>query len=314
MNPPSSAPHLPVLLSEVLDCFAHQPLRVFVDGTLGAGGHAEAVLQAHSEIERFVGIDQDPIAQRLAAARLEKFGDKVSILSGNFRNIGDLLSSLQISEVDGILLDIGVSSMQLDVAERGFSFSKLGPLDMRMSPSTSLTAEEIVNEWSEPELERILRDFGEIPFAAAVARKIVQERKHRPIHTTQELVEVLRPFFHKSSRQKIHPMTLIFQALRIAVNDELEALKESLEQSVSKLRKGGRLAIITFHSLEDRIVKQFFREAASDRIDDPTQPYGPQKKEPVLSLVTKKPIVASHVETRKNPRSRSAKLRVAEKL
>jgi 16S rRNA (cytosine1402-N4)-methyltransferase len=306
--------HQSVLMEEILQCFAEMSLHVFVDGTLGAAGHSTAILDHHPECSHLIGFDQDPLARDIAIKRLESHLDRVKIVPDNFRHLEQHLNALGIDRVDGILLDLGVSSMQLDRPEKGFSFSFEGPLDMRMDPSQDLTAEKIVNHWTEQELERLFRDYGEIPRWRAVAQRIVHERKHRPIRTTKELAYLLKGISTIPHGRKMHPMTLVFQALRIAVNDELEVIAEILPQAVRRLRSGGRLAVITFHSLEDRLVKQYFREAASDKIEDLTSPTGPKKKEPLVCIVTKKPVVPSVAETRRNPRSRSAKLRIVEKL
>lgn len=307
--------HAPVLLQEVLESFKESPIYRFVDGTLGAGGHSEAILKTHPEIELLIGIDQDPIAREIAEKRLEPWSSKVRIISGNFANLEKHLTSLNVESVDGILLDLGVSSMQLDMPEKGFSFMRNGPLDMRMDPEKSLTAAYIINHWPEKDLGRIFRDFGEEKHWRAAARAIAAARKEAPITTTFELAEilsgVLKPHMYKKG---FHPLTLIFQGLRIAVNQELELLEAVIPIAIEKLSKGGHLGVISFHSLEDRIVKNAFRFAASDKMD--TSGLGSGlflDKEPVIDILTKKPITPIMEETEKNPRSRSAKLRVAEK-
>ncbi len=304
-------PHLPVLLQEVLDAFRGQHLSCYVDGTLGAGGHAEAMLQDHPEIESFVGIDQDPSARELATKRLEPFKEKTAIVAGNFRVLEEILSDLKISSVNGILLDLGVSSMQLDRAERGFSFMREGPLDMRMNPDQELTAATICNEWPEEKLLRIMWDYGEEPKARQAVRAIL---KGRPFFTTQELVDCLTPALRWKGGSRTNPVTRVFQALRIAVNSELDVVREVLPQAIDALAVGGRLAVITFHSLEDRIVKRWFQEAASDK--QSTSGVGGLflDKEPTVKLVTRKPLIATEEEQKMNSRSRSAKLRVIEKL
>jgi 16S rRNA (cytosine1402-N4)-methyltransferase len=309
-----SSSHQPVLLKEVLQCFTEMSLHVFVDGTLGAGGHSAAILDQHPECSQLIGFDQDPAARNLAIKRLEGDQHRVKIAAANFRYLEQYLDLLGVDSVDGILLDLGVSSMQLDQPEKGFSFSVEGPLDMRMDPSQDLTAEKIINHWPEQELEWLFRDYGEIPRWRSIAQRISHGRKHRPICTTKELEHLLKGIATLPPGRKIHPMTLVFQALRIAVNDELGAIIEVLPQALRRLRSGGRLAVITFHSLEDRLVKQYFRDAASDKIEDVTSPTGPKKKEPLVCIITKKPIAPSLAETRQNPRSRSAKLRIVEKL
>lgn len=308
-----SHPHLSVLLSEVLQGFEGLPLRVFVDGTLGAGGHSFAILEAHPEMKKLIGIDQDPVAMSIALQRLEPWKDKVIPVSGNFSDMAAQLTALNIREVDGILLDLGVSSMQLDMPEKGFSFMQDGPLDMRMDPSGELTAADVVNTWSEQDLGRIFRDYGEEQRWRAAANAIVIARAKESITTTKQLTEVLKPIFYWK-KKGVNPLTLVFQALRICVNRELEVLEEILPVAIDLLSSGGRLAVISFHSLEDRIVKNSFRFAASDKYN--TSGIGGVflNKEPTAKLITRKPLTASDEEVAKNPRSRSAKLRILEKL
>lgn len=311
MNPP----HISVLLNEVLQAFEGRSLHSFIDGTLGAGGHAEEILQAHPELELFLGIDQDPAALAKAQTRLTPWKDKTKFFQGNFCQLDSYAKSLPVKLYDGILVDLGVSSMQLDQAERGFSFMKNGPLDMRMNPQDELTAEEIVNTWSEKELGRIFRDYGEEKHWRAAARAIVSAREKKPIHTTVELTNILDPVLRsRKPKQGIHPLTLVFQALRISVNRELDVLESFLPKALELLTKGGRLAVISFHSLEDRIVKNFFRFAASDKMNTVGLGGLFLDKEPAVQLVTKKPLCASDEEICMNPRSRSAKLRIIEKL
>lgn len=310
----SSFPHKSVLLTEVIQAFEPCALKVFIDGTLGAGGHAEALLKAHPEIELYIGIDQDPQALAIAKERLKPWQGKMHLQRGNFAQFDHYLKELGIKEVQGILADIGVSSMQIDQPERGFSFSKEGPLDMRMNPDQSLTAEEIINTWSEQELGRIFRDYGEEKKWRAAAHTIVKARQQNPIRTTTDLAAVLKPIFAWNPKKGINPLTLIFQALRIEVNQELEVLETLMEKAMDRLSPGGRLAVISFHSLEDRIVKQAMRLAASDKWD--TSGIGGmfQDKTPTVELITRKPIGPTEEEIEQNPRSRSAKLRVVEKL
>lgn len=304
-------PHQSVLLQEVIEAFQDTPLKVYLDGTLGAGGHAEAILKAHSEIETFIGLDQDTSALALAKKRLDPWEHKLQLIHTNF---SELRKALNGRPCNGILLDIGVSSMQLDEAERGFSISRPGPLDMRMNQQSPLTAADIVNTWSEHELGRIFRDYGEEKRWRAAARAIVGTRQERPITTTQELVDLLLPVVKDFKSQKsIHPLTLIFQALRIAVNDELGRLEMALKDAVDVLAPEGRLAVITFHSLEDRIVKQYFRYLASDKEDTRGIAGVFRDKKPLVKDVTRKPVVPSDEECALNPRARSAKLRVIEK-
>lgn len=307
-------PHLSVLLQPVLDLFANQHLSLFIDGTLGAGGHAEAILKAHPEIDHFIGIDQDPLAHEIAAKRLAPWKDKIDLIRGNFSNISYYLKERNFEQVDGILLDLGVSSMQLDLPERGFSFRQDGPLDMRMDPSLPQSAADLINYCSERELGIIFRDYGEEPFWRLAARTVVKRRKETPIQTTQQLVSILKPVLERYQRKKIHPLTLIFQGLRIFVNRELEVLEKVLPQTVQALRKGGRLGVISFHSLEDRIVKQTFSWMASDK--ERTDGIGGVflDKTPEVILLTRKAIEPSEKELNQNPRSRSARLRSLEKV
>lgn len=311
MTPPF---HLPVLLDEVINAFSPLSIKIIVDGTVGAGGHAAALLQKHPEITHYIGIDQDTDALAIAAKTLKPWKGKVFLKHGNFCDIESILKSLSIGQVDAILVDLGVSSMQLDRPERGFSFMRDGPLDMRMNRDSALTAATIVNEWSEKELGRIFRDYGEEKKWRLAAQIIVQKRKESPILTTAQLVEVLKSALGGYSKKGMNPATLIFQALRIAVNKELDVLETFLKKAIKRLNVAGRLAVISFHSLEDRLVKNESRFAASDKWN--TSGIGGmfQDKEPTIALVTKKPLVATEEECKINPRSRCAKLRVIEKL
>lgn len=308
-------PHSSVLLDEIVHFFHTQSLRRFVDATLGAGGHSEAILKDHPEIELLIGIDQDPTAREIAKKRLADWEQKVKIVQGNFSELASALEGISINSVDGIIFDLGVSSMQFDMPEKGFSFMRDGPLDMRMDPSGTLTAAEIVNTWPEEQLDRIFRDYGEEKRSRAAARAIATARKHKPIATTLDLAEALKialrphPF-----KRGIHPLTLVFQALRIAVNGELDVLKAVLPIAIQRLSKGGRLGVISFHSLEDRIVKNAMQFAASDKVHTSGISGMFLDKEPQVTILTKKPIVPSEEEIEQNPRSRSAKLRVVEKL
>lgn len=310
-----SYPHSSVLLAEVIHAFEGIHLKGFVDGTLGAGGHAQALLEKHSEIEYYLGIDQDPSALNIAKERLQSWSGKTIFKHGNFDQFDLFLKELNLSPPQGILVDLGVSSMQLDRAERGFSFMQEGPLDMRMNPQGELTAADIVNHWSEKELGRIFRDYGEEKYWRIAAHTIVEARKNCPFATTHDLkkalISILGPKYAKKS---IHPLTLVFQALRIAVNRELEALEQFLPKAISSLASGGRLAVISFHSLEDRAVKNEIRMAASDKWETTGLGGLFRDKDPIVKIITKKPIEAGDDEIKVNPRSRSAKLRVAEKL
>jgi 16S rRNA (cytosine1402-N4)-methyltransferase len=311
-----SFPHISVLLREVLHYFEGRTIHRFIDGTLGAGGHSEAILKAHPEIELLIGIDQDPVARAIAEERLSPWSSKVRIVSGNFSDLDKHLSLMGIDCVDGILLDLGVSSMQFDMPEKGFSFMRDGPLDMRMDPTKELTAAYIVNHWSEQDLGRIFRDYGEEKRWRVAAHAVASARKLSYIATTFELAEVLSLVLKPHPFKKgIHPFTLVFQALRIAVNAELETLEKVIPMAIDKLSKGGRLGVISFHSLEDRIVKNAIRFAASDKMD--TSGLGGGlflDKDPIVTILTKKPEIPTTEEIENNPRSRSAKLRVIEKL
>lgn len=311
----SSFPHRSVLLNEVVEAFASTKLTVFVDGTLGAGGHAEALLKSHPEIEIYLGIDQDPQALSLAEKRLQPWKDKLRLRQGNFSQFDAFLKELGITRIQGLLVDLGVSSMQLDQAERGFSFSREGPLDMRMNPQAALTAADIVNTWSEQDLGKIFREYGEEKKWRLAAHAIVQARQKQLFYTTTDLAAVLKPLFAWNPKKGINPLTLIFQALRIAVNGELAVLEQLLPKAIEALAPQGRLAVISFHSLEDRIVKNQLRQAASDKWDTAGLGSGLfRDKDPTMALITRKPIVPTEEEIQSNPRSRSAKLRVAEKL
>jgi len=307
--------HISVLEKEWLDALEGRELQTYVDGTLGAGGHAKAVLEAHPEIQTFIGIDRDLDAIEIAQETLRSWREKVVFLHGNFLHFEEKMKEAGISKVDAVLLDIGVSSMQLDRGERGFSFMRPGPLDMRMNREDVITAEEIVNTWPEEKLGRIFREYGEEKRWKAAARVIVQERKHRAIISTKDLADVLSPVLKRRSPKELHPMTLVFQALRIAVNGELDALKAALPQIVNRLRPGGVLGVITFHSLEDRIVKRSFLSFASDKVDTAGLGGGLfSDKEPQVRILTRKALIPSKGEIKSNPRSSSAKLRIVEKL
>lgn len=305
-------PHTSVLIQEVLAIFNQSQLHYFVDATLGAGGHAEAILQHHPEIKKLIGIDQDPVAREIAQKRLAPWKDRVTIIPGNFREIEQHLDTCHIDFADGMLFDLGVSSMQFDLPEKGFSFMRDGPLDMRMDPSQELTAADIINHYSEAELGKIFREYGEEKRWRIAAKAIVEARKHHPILTTFQLKAALSQVLHPV-KKGLNPLTLIFQGLRICVNGELEALENVLPAAVKRLAAGGRLGIISFHSLEDRIVKNFIRFSASDKVH--TTGIGGLflDKEPEVDILTKKPITATIEEVTANPRSRSAKLRALQK-
>jgi 16S rRNA (cytosine1402-N4)-methyltransferase len=289
--------HTPILVSEFLSFFAGKKIRFFVDGTIGAGGHAEAILHTHPEIEKFFGIDRDPEALKIAGKRLEPFKNKINLIHASYHEMDTLVPR----GIDGIFLDLGVSSMQLDCPEKGFSLYKDGPLDMRMNPDDDLDAATIVNTCSEQELGRIFREFGEEPRWKRAAKSIIEARKKKKITTTLQLTTILSQALSWSGRKskKIHPATLVFQALRIAVNNELKILEDGLSKALALLAPCGRIGVISFHSLEDRIVKNVFKKKALEKS---------------VSILTKKPIVASKEEIQNNPRSRSAKLRFVEKI
>jgi 16S rRNA (cytosine1402-N4)-methyltransferase len=283
--------HIPVLLEETLTMLQPERGGVFVDGTLGMGGHAEAILARNPEI-RLIGVDRDPYALEFAEQRL---GDKIEYFQGNYSEMGFLRKKKIAERVDGILLDVGVSSYQIDTPGRGFSFVHDGPLDMRMDQDESLTAGSIINTWPEPKLADIFYTYGEERLSRKIAREIVERRKREPFRRTEDLAEFIRGLYHPSQRyKKLHPAARVFQALRIAVNKELEHLEMAIPACLNMLAPGGVLAVISFHSLEDRIVKYAFRDAVAKG---------------GFELVTKKPVVPSREEELSNSRSRSSKLR-----
>lgn len=301
--------HLPVLLNEVIEYLQPKEGKLIFDGTLGGGGHTQALLQHGA---RVVAMDQDDEALNYAAIRLKPFADRFCALRGNFRDFPQVLSEAGISGLDGMLIDIGVSSRHLDSAERGFSFNKDGPLDMRMDTSGPVTAADIVNDSPVEEIERILREYGEEPQARRMAQAIVRARSRQAITTTLQLATIIAEACPKFGKR--HPATLAFQALRLAVNDELGALEQFLAAVPQWLKPGGRLAVITFHSLEDRIVKHTFQRQSAPYIDRPEWPAPKPNPECHYRILTRKPVEASPVETELNPRARSARLRVVERL
>lgn len=305
--------HAPVLKEEILSVFSALSLKCFLDCTLGLGGHARAILEAHPEIKLYIGIDQDTSALEIARKNLEPWKSKIKLLHGNFASLKELLNSSEERQFEGTLIDLGVSSMQLDNPERGFSFNKEGPLDMRMDTHNPLTAADIVNTWSEKDLGILFKEYGEEKRWKAAAKAIVDRRRHKSICTTSDLVAILYPILVSTAKKSIHPCTLIFQALRIAVNKELHSLEIVLPLAVEHLVPEGRLAVISFHSLEDREVKHRFRELASNKQHTEGIRGIFLSKPEEVELITTKPIVASLEETQSNPRSRSAKLRVIAK-
>ncbi len=308
------ARHQPVLCAEVVRLFHLQSGKVYVDGTVGLGGHIQALLEIGPTIT-VVGIDRDEEALKIAAERLSPFGERVHLIHGNYRDIRKHLAHLGIEKIAGFLLDLGLSSLQLDSADRGFSFRRDGPLDMRMDTSQGLTATAVVNKASEKELTHILRDYGEERFAQRIARAILAARAKNPIERTETLAEIVRGAIPKRFHPKrIDPATRTFQALRIAVNQELLNLKEGLEAGFQALEIGGILAAISFHSLEDRTVKQFFRYKALSCTCPPDFPVCVCDKQVEAEILTRKPIQSSSEETAANPRARSAKLRAARRI
>lgn len=304
--------HVPVLLREVLEALRPERGGVLVDATLGLGGHAEALLDAAPTV-RLVGIDRDPEALVLARARLARFGDRFVAVEGRHEELALHLDRLDLPQVDGVLADLGVSSMQLDRAERGFSFMKDGPLDMRMG-RTGPTAADLVAELPGEELARVFRDYGEEPRAKAVARAVVSARETAPIRTTGELRALVAKAVGGRREEGRDPATRVFQALRIATNRELVELERFLDDAIARLSLGARVAVLSYHSLEDRIVKDVFRDRAAGCTCPPSFPVCVCSRRRVLALVTKKPIRPSDEEVLENRRSRSARLRVAERI
>jgi len=305
-------PHVPVLVEEILEGLGVREGCVYLDGTVGAGGHCEAIL-ANCRSARVIGMDRDPSALAAAKERLEKYRDRVTLIHGNFRDMDEVLDSIGVARVDGIILDLGVSSMHLDLPERGFSFLRNGPLDMRMDPSGGHPAWEIVNNWSAGDLARILFRYGEEKRARDIAAAIVRERKREPIMTTGRLAEVVAAVPGMAKVRNIHPATRTFQALRIQVNGELEAIEKGVVKGIERLNPGGRMAVISFHSLEDRIVKRGFREAGNPCRCPRSLPMCVCGLQSLGRVVTRTPVIPSEREKETNPRSRSGKLRIFEK-
>jgi len=306
--------HKPVLLSDVIRFLAPKAGGIYLDGTLGGGGHAQAIL-ASAPAVRLIGIDRDPQAIEAASQRLAPFGERFVAVQANFRELDRVLDDLNVDLVDGILLDLGVSSHQLDRAERGFRYQSDAPLDMRMGPDAPKTAAELLATLPVEEIARILREYGEERFADRIARFIAQERAVRPITTSEQLVAIVKAAIPARARRTgPHPARRTFQALRIAVNDELGALKEGLEAGTRRLRPGGRLVVISFHSLEDRIVKRFFQEESRGCTCPPELVVCQCGKRPRIKILTRRPVLPDEAEVRANPRARSAKLRAAERV
>jgi len=301
--------HRPVLVREAVELLAPRAGALVVDATCGGGGHTEEILRTGADVLAF---DQDPDAIAHASERLTPYGGRVTLRQINFRNAGEALDQLGIVGIGGALLDLGVSSRQLENAERGFSVMRNGPLDMRMDPRRELTAATVVNSYSEEDLTRLFRELGEEPAARRIASQLVKQRKTTPFHDTMQLAKAVEKIVWRHGRR--HPATQVFQALRMEVNDELGALAEGLGALTKRLESGARFAVITFHSLEDRIVKNFFRDRSREMLDRPEWPEPRANPDFALRLVTSKPVEAGENEQRVNPRSRSAKLRVAEKI
>lgn len=306
--------HKPVLLDECLDALAIKPDGIYLDGTLGRAGHSLEIVKRLTT-GRLIGVDRDETAIAAAEERLAEYADRVTLVHSNFDRVGEILDELGIAGVDGMLFDLGVSSPQLDDAERGFSYMHDAPLDMRMDRTAALSAREVVNEWPYEELRRILFEYGEERYAPVIAKHIVQKREEASIETTLQLSDIIKGAMPPAAlREKQHPAKRSFQAIRIAVNGELDALPPMLEAAADKLNVGGRLAVISFHSLEDRIIKKTMQTLATGCTCPPNFPVCVCGKKPKMKLVSRKPIVSGKAELAYNPRARSAKLRVAEKL
>ena len=301
--------HRPVLAAEVVELLAPRPGALVVDATCGGGGHSEAILRTGADV---LALDQDPEAIQHASGRLARFAGRVAFWQANFRHADKVLDQLGVATIGGALLDLGVSSRQLENAQRGFSVMRNGPLDMRMDPQNVVTAASIVDNYSEEELTRLFRDLGEEPAARRIASLIVKERKSAPFQETLSLARAIEKVVGRHGRR--HPATQVFQALRMEVNDELGALADGLRVLTARLEPGARIAVIAFHSLEDRIVKNFLRDRSREWLDRPEWPEARRNPEYDLKLITPKPVEPGEEEQRANPRARSAKLRVAEKI
>ena len=306
--------HKSVLLEECLEGLHIRPDGIYLDGTLGGAGHSSEIVKRLTT-GRLIGVDRDQVALDAAAKRLAPYEDRVTLVHENFQEIASVLDRLGLDRIDGMLFDLGVSSPQLDDAERGFSYMAGAPLDMRMNREDSLTAWDVVNTWDRAELKRILYEYGEERYAPQIAAAIDRRRSERAIETTLELAEIIRSAMPPQAlREKQHPAKRSFQAIRIAVNDELGAVSRMMEAAIPRLKPGGRLAVITFHSLEDRIVKSAMQQAAKGCTCPPEFPVCVCGKKPQIKIITRKPITSGPEELEENPRARSAKLRVAEKL
>lgn len=310
---PPGAGHIPAMLTEILQGLQIRSGRRMIDGTLGGGGHTAAFLSKSAPDGQVLGIDADPAAIRRITLRFaaEIRAGRLTVAQGHFGNLTEIASAHGFTAVDAILLDLGVSSFQLETPERGFSFGHDGPLDMRFDPQQGVSAAEIINTWPEHELADLIYQYGEERLSRRIARYLVQ---HRPFTTTGELAEAIERAAGGRRGSRIHPATRTFQALRIAVNEELTQLEQALPQCLDLLRSGGRLAVLTFHSLEDRIVKQWMQREASTYVRDETILQGGYERRPSLTILTRKPMTATEAELTHNPRSRSAKLRIAERI
>ena len=306
--------HVSVLLHESVDALNIRPDGIYVDGTLGGAGHSFEIA-GRLKTGRLIGIDRDETALAAAGARLAPFADRVTLVHSNFCRMDEVIRQLGLSGVDGVLLDLGVSSPQLDEGSRGFSYMADAPLDMRMDRTDSLTAYQVVNEWPYEELKRILFDYGEERYAPQIAAAICRSREQKKIETTLELVDIIRGSLPGAAlREKQHPAKRSFQAIRIAVNDELDSVSRAMNAAIPILNPGGRLAVITFHSLEDRIVKSAMNDAAKGCTCPPSFPVCVCGRKPKVKVISRKPILPAEQELTENPRARSAKLRVCEKL
>ena len=307
--------HIPVLFHEIMDIMAPKAGEVFVDCTLGGGGHSRGFLERMGDDGRLIGIDQDTNALKAAQDNLAEFGDRVTYVHSNYNNLDEILNQYAPDGVDGILFDIGVSSHQLDEKDRGFSYMQDAPLDMRIDQSRKFSAWDVVNTYSEDELHRIIKEYGEERWAKRIAKFIVDFRKDKPVDTTGELVDIIKRAIPKGAREEgSHPAKRTFQAIRIEVNDELGVLTRTISVAAKHLKKGGRLGIISFHSLEDRIVKEQFRYLASDCICPPELPFCQCDKVSEVKILTRKPVTATEEELAANSRSKSAKFRAVEKI
>jgi len=306
----NDSPHQPVLYKEIIHALQPRSGGRYVDGTLGAGGHARGILEASAPDGQLLGLDVDPQALAIARRTLAPYEHRIHLVQASYTTLSAQLKNLGWDSVDGIVLDLGASSMQFDTPERGFSFMSDAPLDMRFGPHALQTAADIVNSYSEWELADLIYEYGEERDSRKIARAIVNKR---PLHTTRELVAVIEAVSPRRG-DRVHPATRTFQALRIAVNDELTSIKETLPRAVAGLRSSGRLAVISFHSLEDRIVKDFCREQSKDVVNPPYERIYEVERKAIIKEVNRKPITPSDEETQNNPRARSAKLRIVEKI